>query len=68
MDKDQMAIYLSEHPEFFNDYPELLKTIKLIDKYNLVHLSTGDILRGEIIAGTDLGMEAKAIMDRGDLV
>ena len=29
MDKDQMAIYLSEHPEFFNNYPELLKTIKL---------------------------------------
>ena len=40
----------------------------LIDKYNLVHLSTGDILRGEIIAGTTLGMEAKALMDRGDLV
>ena len=40
----------------------------LIDKYNLVHLSTGDILRGEISAGTTLGMEAKAIMDRGDLV
>ena len=40
----------------------------LIDKYNLVHLSTGDILRGEIKAGTTLGLEAKAIMDRGDLV
>ena len=40
----------------------------LIDKYNLVHLSTGDILRGEIAAGTALGIEAKAIMDRGDLV
>ena len=41
---------------------------RLIDKYNLVHLSTGDILRGEITAGTSLGVEAKAIMDRGDLV
>ena len=40
----------------------------LIDKYNLVHLSTGDILRGEIAAGTELGMEAKTLMDRGDLV
>ena len=40
----------------------------LIDKYNLVHLSTGDILRGEITAGTSLGLEAKLIMDRGDLV
>ena len=40
----------------------------LIEKYNLVHLSTGDILRGEIAAGTALGMEAKTLMDRGDLV
>jgi adenylate kinase len=40
----------------------------LIDKYNLIHLSTGDILREEIKAGTTLGLEAKAIMDRGDLV
>ena len=40
----------------------------LIEKYNLVHLSTGDILRGEISAGTALGMEAKTLMDRGDLV
>jgi adenylate kinase len=41
---------------------------KLIDKYGLVHLSTGDILRSEIAKGTALGMEAKQIMDRGDLV
>jgi adenylate kinase len=40
----------------------------LIDKYNLVHLSTGDILRGEIAEGTSLGLQAKEIMDRGDLV
>ena len=40
----------------------------LIEKYNLVHLSTGDILRGEIAAGTGLGLEAKSLMDRGDLV
>ena len=40
----------------------------LIDKYGLVHLSTGDILRGEIKAGTELGMEAKKLMDRGELV
>ena len=40
----------------------------LIEKYSLIHLSTGDILRGEIIAGTKLGLAAKAIMDRGNLV
>ena len=40
----------------------------LIERYNLVHLSTGDILRGEIAAGTALGLEAKTLMDKGDLV
>ena len=40
----------------------------LIEKYNLIHLSTGDILRGEISERTPLGLEAKSIMDRGDLV
>ncbi len=40
----------------------------LIERYNLVHLSTGDILRGEIASGTKLGIEAKTHMDRGDLV
>ncbi len=37
---------------------------KLIDKYNLVHLSTGDLLRSEIAAGTELGLKAKTLMDR----
>jgi adenylate kinase len=41
---------------------------KLIEKYQLVHLSTGDILRSEIAAGTALGMEAKKLMDQGILV
>jgi adenylate kinase len=40
----------------------------LIDKYGLVHLSTGDILRSEIARGTELGRKAKAIMERGELV
>lgn len=40
----------------------------LIDKYNLVHLSTGDILRGEIASGTALGIEAKSLMNKGHLV
>jgi adenylate kinase len=40
----------------------------LIDKYKLVHLSTGDILRGEIAAKTPLGNAAKERMDKGNLV
>jgi adenylate kinase len=41
---------------------------KLIDKHGLIHLSTGDLLRGEISQGTDLGLEAKKLMDDGKLV
>lgn len=41
---------------------------KLIEKYHLMHLSTGDILRSEIANGTVLGMEAKKLMDQGILV
>jgi adenylate kinase len=41
---------------------------KLIQKFSLVHLSTGDILRGEIAQGTPLGLEAKKLMDQGILV
>ena len=40
----------------------------LINKYGLVHLSTGDLLRTEIARGTELGVKAKEIMDRGILV
>lgn len=41
---------------------------KLIAKYGLKHLSTGDLLRSEIAAQTPLGIEAKSIMDKGQLV
>ncbi len=41
---------------------------KIIDKYNLVHLSTGDLLRSQIQAGTELGLKAKTLMDQGILV
>ena len=41
---------------------------KLIDKYNLVHLSTGDLLRSQIANGTPLGLKAKQLMDNGILV
>lgn len=41
---------------------------KLIAKYNLKHLSTGDLLRSEISRKTFLGLEAKKFMDKGNLV
>lgn len=40
----------------------------IIDKYKLIHLSTGDMLRAEIGAQSRLGMEAKTLMDKGELV
>jgi len=41
---------------------------KLIARYGFKHLSTGDLLRSEIANQTPLGMEAKAMMDKGQLV
>jgi adenylate kinase len=41
---------------------------KIIDKFGLIHLSTGDLLRSEINRQTALGMEAKQFMDKGQLV
>lgn len=41
---------------------------KLIETHGLVHLSTGNILREEIAAGTALGKEARRYMDNGQLV
>jgi len=38
------------------------------DEYNLVHLSTGDMLRSAASEGTELGITAKGFMDRGELV
>ena len=41
---------------------------RLVDKFNLKQLSTGDMLRDAIVEGSELGNKAKAIMDRGELV
>jgi len=38
------------------------------EKYNLCHISTGELLRAEISAGTELGKQAKTLIDKGMLV
>lgn len=44
------------------------QSVKLADKFNLVHLSTGDMLRAEIAAETELGKKMSLIMSKGELV
>ena len=41
---------------------------RLIAKYGIVQLSTGDMLRAAVAAGTAVGLRTKSIMDRGELV
>ena len=41
---------------------------RLCDANGMSHLSTGDLLRSEVAAGTALGQEAEAVMNRGELV
>ena len=41
---------------------------RLKDALDVPHISTGDLLRAAVKAGTPLGVQAKAVMDRGDLV
>ena len=41
---------------------------KIVEEYNIPHISTGDMFRAAIKEGTDLGLKAKAFMDQGDLV
>ena len=40
----------------------------IAEEFGIVHVATGDIFRGNVGQGTDLGMQAKAYMDRGELV
>lgn len=41
---------------------------RLVARYSIIQLSTGDMLRAAVGAGTEMGVKAKAVMDRGDLV
>jgi len=41
---------------------------RIAEKYNVPHISTGDILRAAVKKGTELGKLAKSYMDRGELV
>ena len=44
------------------------QAIKIADKYDIPHISTGDIFRANIKGGTELGQKAKAYIDKGELV
>ena len=41
---------------------------KIVEKYNIPHISTGDMFRAAIKDGTELGLQAKSFMDKGALV
>jgi len=44
------------------------QAVRLVKQYGIVHISTGDILREEVSRGSELGRQAKSIMDAGGLV
>jgi adenylate kinase len=44
------------------------QALRLVDKYRIVQLSTGDMLRAAVAAGTEVGLRAKSIMEAGQLV
>lgn len=44
------------------------QAVKIASKFDIAHISTGDMLRAEMREGTELGKAAKSLMDRGELV
>ena len=41
---------------------------RIVEKFGIDHISTGDVLRAEIVAGSELGKSAKALIDNGQLI
>ena len=44
------------------------QAVKIAEEFNLLHISTGDLLRNEVKTQTHIGLEAKTCMDKGELV
>ena len=44
------------------------QSARIVEKYGLDHISTGDVLRSEIAAGSELGKLAKSLIDNGQLI
>lgn len=43
------------------------QSLKLINRYTAAHVSSGDVLRGEVARGTDFGKKVKSFMDKGEI-
>jgi adenylate kinase len=44
------------------------QAVRIVERFGIPQLSTGDMLRAAVAAGSPIGLQAKAIMDRGELV
>ena len=44
------------------------QAVRIVERFGIPQLSTGDMLRAAVAAGSPVGLQAKAIMDRGELV
>ena len=47
---------------------KVLKLRQIVEKYDIPHISTGDMFRAAIKEGTELGLKAKSFMDQGEFV
>jgi len=74
----QVQVYLPPQGDITNMFNLILfgppgsgkgtQSERLVEKYSLIHLSTGDLLRKEMKEGTPLGLEAKGFIEKGQLV